>query len=143
MIARVAGKAIHAEAKAKGGRQEPSVQALATCTATGAILQIPTGITQSSEGYLLVAEDGLPPRTVDASRSSIPSEIGGRWSPASRQVLAMSAPERTVRSVHALTHALATHQRTFAIHNSYGLSRQSAKTISSRGEASIHNKNGC
>jgi len=75
-IAGIAGGAIKAEAKANGGQEEPSVQALAACTATGAILQIPTGIIQSRTGNLLVAESGTP--APNSGRISIVDPSGNR-----------------------------------------------------------------
>ena len=73
-IAGVAGGAIQAEAK--GGQEEPIVQALAPCTATGAILQIPTGIIQSKTGNLLVAEIGTA--VPNSGRISIVDPGGNR-----------------------------------------------------------------
>ena len=75
-IAGVAGEATQAEGKAKGGREEPSVQLPAPCTATGAILQIPTGIIQSRTGDLLVAESGT--ETPNSGRISIVDPSGNR-----------------------------------------------------------------
>ena len=75
-IAGIAGAAIKAEAKANGGQEESSVQALAACTAAGAILQIPTGIIQSRAGNLLVAESGTP--APNSGRISIVDPSGNR-----------------------------------------------------------------
>jgi hypothetical protein len=75
-IAGVAGTAIKTEAKANGGREQPSVEALAACTTTNAILQIPTGIIQSKTGNLLVAESGTA--TPNSGRISIVDLSGSR-----------------------------------------------------------------
>ena len=75
-IAGVAGGVIQADAKAKSGQEESSVQALAPCTSTGTILQIPTGIIQSRTGNLLVAESGTA--TPNSGRISIVDLSGNR-----------------------------------------------------------------
>jgi len=74
-IAGVAG-GIQAEAKANGGREDPRAQPFAACTATGAILQIPTGIIQSRTGNLLVAESGTA--VPNSGRISIVDPSGNR-----------------------------------------------------------------